>query len=201
MEPKKYLLFVTLPYAYSILRPLEHEIRRRGGAAAWFVEAGCPVALEEGEVRSGDDPRGRRLQSRSRFSRRATTSPISIPGVKVALFHGYAIQKAHRGRRRPLHRARLVRHLLHAGAEQYALFQGAGAAIRLLPGLRDRLAQSRHLFLARSAASGRRNDRPGDSLSADLHAQCLFGAPSDGGDRAVWPKPSRGTGSSPSIPS
>ena len=50
---KRYLLYVTLPYAYSILRPLEHEIRRRGGEAAWFVEEGCPVVLEEGEVRLG----------------------------------------------------------------------------------------------------------------------------------------------------
>ena len=58
---KRYLLYVTLPYAYSILRPLEHEIRRRGGEAAWFVEEGCPVVLEEGEVR---------------FLHRATTSPI-----------------------------------------------------------------------------------------------------------------------------
>lgn len=49
---KRYLLYVTLPYAYSILRPLEHEIRRRGGEAAWFVEEGCPVVLEEGEVLS-----------------------------------------------------------------------------------------------------------------------------------------------------
>lgn len=50
---KRYLLYVTLPYAYSILRPLEHEIRRRGGEAAWFIEEGCPVVLEEGEVRLG----------------------------------------------------------------------------------------------------------------------------------------------------
>ena len=47
---RKYLLFVTLPYAYSIMRPLEAEIRRRGGLVAWFIETGCPVALEKDEV-------------------------------------------------------------------------------------------------------------------------------------------------------
>ena len=77
MEPKKYLLFVTLPYAYSILRPLEHEIRRRGDSAAWFIEADCPAALEEGEVhlktiREAVD------YNPSRFSRRATTFRISF---------------------------------------------------------------------------------------------------------------------------
>ena len=72
MEPKKYLLFVTLPYAYSILRPLEHEIRRRGDSAAWFIEADCPVALEEGEVHL------KTITIPSRFSRRATTFRISF---------------------------------------------------------------------------------------------------------------------------
>lgn len=72
---KRYLLYVTLPYAYSILRPLEHEIRRRGGEAAWFVEEGCPVVLEEGEVRLGTI-REAVAYNRSRFLHRATTSPI-----------------------------------------------------------------------------------------------------------------------------
>ena len=90
MEPKKYLLFVTLPYAYSILRPLEHEIRRRGDSAAWFIEADCPVALEEGEVHL------KTIREAVDYNPVAVFAPGNyipdfFPGVKVALFHGYAI--------------------------------------------------------------------------------------------------------------
>ena len=89
---KKYLLFVTLPYAYSILRPLEQEIRRRGDVAAWFIEEGCPVALEEDEIRLGS------VREVLDFAPLAVFAPGNyipdfFPGVKVALFHGYAIQK------------------------------------------------------------------------------------------------------------
>lgn len=72
---KRYLLYVTLPYAYSILRPLEHEIRRRGGEAAWFVEKGCPVVLEEDEVRLGTI-REAVAYNPIAVLRRATISPI-----------------------------------------------------------------------------------------------------------------------------
>ena len=92
MEPKKYLLFVTLPYAYSILRPREHEIRRCGDSAAWFIEADCPVALEEGEVHL------KTIREAVDYNPVAVFAPGNyipdfFPGVKVALFHGYAIQK------------------------------------------------------------------------------------------------------------
>lgn len=89
---KRYLLYVTLPYAYSILRPLEHEIRRRGGEAAWFVEEGCPVVLEEGEVRLGTIREAVAYNPVAVFAP-GNYIPDFIPGVKVALFHGYAIQK------------------------------------------------------------------------------------------------------------
>lgn len=148
---KRYLLYVTLPYAYSILRPLEHEIRRRGGEAAWFIEEGCPVVLEEGEVRLGTIREAVAYNPVAVFAP-GNYIPDFIPGVKVALFHGYAIQKRIEAVDDHFHGAWMVRHLLYAGAEQHALFQGTGKEIRLLPGLRDRLAQSRHLFLARSAA-------------------------------------------------
>ncbi len=89
---KKYLFFVTLPYAYSILRPLEHEIWRRGDQVAWFIEPECPVVLESNEVQI------KTLREAVEYHPIATFAPGNyipdfIPGVKVALFHGYAIQK------------------------------------------------------------------------------------------------------------
>ncbi len=89
---KNYLLFVTLPYAYSIMRPLEAEIRRRGDNAAWFIEQGCPDALEKDEIRL------RSVREVMEFNPMAVFAPGNyipdfFPGVKVALFHGYAIQK------------------------------------------------------------------------------------------------------------
>ncbi|KAA3149146.1 CDP-glycerol--poly(glycerophosphate) glycerophosphotransferase, partial [Alistipes onderdonkii] len=88
---KRYLLYVTLPYAYSILRPLEHEIRRRGGEAAWFIEEGCPVVLEEGEVRLGTIREAVAYNPVAVFAP-GNYIPDFIPGVKVAVLHGYASQ-------------------------------------------------------------------------------------------------------------
>ena len=48
---KHYLLFASLNYAYSILRPLEKEILRRGDEAAWYIEDECDDLLTEGERR------------------------------------------------------------------------------------------------------------------------------------------------------
>ena len=44
---KHYLLFASLNYAYSILRPLEKEILRRGDEAAWYIEDECDDLLTE----------------------------------------------------------------------------------------------------------------------------------------------------------
>ena len=48
---KHYLFFVSLSYSYSILRPLQAEIWRRGNDAAWFIEEPCEDQLVEGERR------------------------------------------------------------------------------------------------------------------------------------------------------
>lgn len=92
MAKKKYLFFVTLSYAYSILRPLQDAIWKRGDEAAWFIEEGCPVLLNDNE---------RQIKS---IAEVFEYNPIAIfapgnyiydffPGVKVGVFHGYAMKK------------------------------------------------------------------------------------------------------------
>lgn len=90
--PKNYLLFASLSYAYSILRPLQAEIRRRGDRAAWFLEAECPDCLEEGEERL------RTVEEVMDYRPIAVFAPGNwvydfFPGVKVEVFHGYPMRK------------------------------------------------------------------------------------------------------------
>ena len=42
---KRYVLFAALPYSYSILRPIQSEIRKRGGEVAWYLEHSCEDLL------------------------------------------------------------------------------------------------------------------------------------------------------------
>ncbi len=89
---KNYLLFVTLPYAYSIMRPLQDEIRRRGDRAAWFIEEGCPDGLLP------DEERLHTIREVTDYAPIAVFTPGNhipdfFPGVKVQLFHGYPINK------------------------------------------------------------------------------------------------------------
>jgi hypothetical protein len=92
MGSKKYLFFVTLPYAYSIMRPLEQEIWRRGEGCAWFIEEGCAIDLTEDEVQLKTIAEVIAYNPLAVFAP-GNYIPDFFPGVKVALFHGYAIQK------------------------------------------------------------------------------------------------------------
>ncbi len=81
-----------MPYAYPVLRALECEICRRGDAVAWFVEQGCPVMLEEGDVRLLTPREVEEYNPLAVFAA-SNYIPDFFPGVKVNLLHGYAINK------------------------------------------------------------------------------------------------------------
>lgn len=89
---KHYLLFASHSYAFSILRPLEEEIIRRGDKAAWWLEFSCPNLLNKDEVRLCN------LQEVKQFNPIAVIAPGNwvypfFPGVKVEVFHGYPMRK------------------------------------------------------------------------------------------------------------
>ncbi len=85
---KRYLLSGSERYALAILRPVQAEIRRRGGVAAWFFDGPGARDLEPGErlLRSTAEVRS--------FAPLAVITPSNavphfFPGVKVGIFHGF----------------------------------------------------------------------------------------------------------------
>lgn len=90
--PKKYLFFVSLPYSYSILRPLQEEIWKNGDEVAWFIEEPCDVLLTKQEKQLST------IQQVIDYNPIAVFAPGNhvydfFPGVKVQVFHGYAMKK------------------------------------------------------------------------------------------------------------
>ena len=89
---RRYLFFVSLAYSYPILRPLQAEIWRRGDDVAWYVEEPCVNLLKENEKRLNS------IQDVLDYQPMAVFTPENLvydcfPGVKVFVFHGYAINK------------------------------------------------------------------------------------------------------------
>lgn len=89
---KRYLLFASHSYAFSILRPLEQVIRRHGDEFAWWIEYSCP------DLRTKDERRLYNLREVKEFAPIAVIAPGNwvypfFPGVKVEVFHGYPMHK------------------------------------------------------------------------------------------------------------
>lgn len=90
--PRRYLLFVELPYSFEILRPLQAAARRRGDEVAWFLNGPAAGCLHEGE---------RLLRSVAEVDAFAPDAvfvpgnevPPFFPGLKVQVFHGFGIEK------------------------------------------------------------------------------------------------------------
>jgi len=89
---KRYLFFVSLAYSYPILRPLQEEIWRRGDEVAWFLEEPCVNLLKENEKRLTTIQEVMDYQPIAVFTPENSVYDF-FPGVKVCVFHGYAINK------------------------------------------------------------------------------------------------------------
>lgn len=94
---KSYLFYVTQNYSFAILRPLQKVILKRGDKVAWF--------LEGNEVNSGylnkSENRLNSIEAIQNFSPDAVfvpgnVVPSFIPGLKVAVFHGFNAGKLNR---------------------------------------------------------------------------------------------------------
>ncbi len=85
-KPYKYLFFVTKPYSFSILEPIQEYINNIGGEVCWFV----------GSTAQNYPVPGKRLFSSAevfKFNPDAVIVPGNIvpdfwPGLKVQIFHG-----------------------------------------------------------------------------------------------------------------
>lgn len=89
---KRYLFFVSLSYAYPILRPIQSEIWRRGDDVAWFFTSPCDQYLHEGEKQL------KTIKEVMEYNPIAVFAPGNkvhdfFPGVKVQVFHGFSIDK------------------------------------------------------------------------------------------------------------
>lgn len=89
---KKYLLYAAESYAFSIMRPLQAEIRRRGHEVAWFLEKVSPHLLLPHEKQLKTVKEVLNFQPRAVFVP-GNWVPHFFPGVKVQIFHGFGIEK------------------------------------------------------------------------------------------------------------
>ncbi|MBL4852077.1 MAG: CDP-glycerol glycerophosphotransferase family protein [Gammaproteobacteria bacterium] len=92
MHAQRHLFFITQNYSYSILRPLQHAIRVRGGEVAWLL-AGKELNYD---YLRDDEHRIYSIEEAINYAPAACYAPgdivpYMIPGVKVSVFHGFNV--------------------------------------------------------------------------------------------------------------
>jgi len=90
MPQKRYLFYISQNYSFAILRPLQQAILARGGEIAWFTE-GKNVNLNyftESEMLLTTVYQIEKF-SPDAILYPANTAPTFLPGINVAVFHGF----------------------------------------------------------------------------------------------------------------
>ncbi len=94
MTVKKYLFFISQNYSFAILRPLQSAIESRGGEVRWFLY-GAEIThsfLHDNEVKLESIADIKKYDPIAVFVP-GNTVPTFIPGLKVAVFHGFNVEK------------------------------------------------------------------------------------------------------------
>jgi len=97
MSVKRYLFYISQNYSFAILRPVQKLIIERGGEVAWFAE-GASVTVNY------FDKNERVLSSVDEINKfnpmailyPANIAPTFLPGINVAVFHGFDAGKLDR---------------------------------------------------------------------------------------------------------
>jgi len=90
MVSKRYLFYISQNYSYAILRPLQEAILARGDQAAWFLEGNevneSFLASDEHQLMSINE-----INSYEPIAifYPANIAPSFLPGLNVAVFHGF----------------------------------------------------------------------------------------------------------------
>jgi CDP-glycerol glycerophosphotransferase (TagB/SpsB family) len=89
---KRYLLFVSKLYGYSIVRPVQEAIRARGDEVAWFIHGVSDKHLRPDEKQLGTVEEVMKYNPDAVFVA-SNWVPYFFPGAKVQLFHGFNAEK------------------------------------------------------------------------------------------------------------
>ena len=90
MPEKRYLFYISQNYSYAILRPLQQTILARGDKAAWFLEGkevnANFLTPDECQLTSIEDIK---KYNPVAIFYPANIAPTFLPGINVAIFHGF----------------------------------------------------------------------------------------------------------------
>ncbi|OUS31999.1 CDP-glycerol:glycerophosphate glycerophosphotransferase [Thalassotalea sp. 42_200_T64] len=90
LKPKHYLFYAELSYSYSVLRPIEMELHKRGYQIAWFI----PKGAEAEKFIDSKDILFQSVEEVKKYQPDAVLAPGNyipdfFPGIKVQVFHGF----------------------------------------------------------------------------------------------------------------